>query len=113
VTPERWHKVTELFHAARTLAPEQRERFLAQACLDDSALRREIEALLAGHDGSDKFADLRASVSNPLAPTASPEASPLLEVRSSVPTKFGDSSALAAWAASTAHSIRACIATSP
>jgi len=79
VTPERWHQVTELFHASRTLAPEQRERFLAQACRDDSALRHEIEALLAGHDGSDKFADLRASVSNPLAPTASPEASPLPE----------------------------------
>jgi eukaryotic-like serine/threonine-protein kinase len=62
-TPEslRWQRIEELFHAAVPLAPEERERFLAGACADDHALRRELEALLGAAGDSDRFlADLSA-----------------------------------------------------
>ena len=39
MTPERWHQVTDMFHAARAVAPESRRAFLAQACGEDAILR--------------------------------------------------------------------------
>jgi Spy/CpxP family protein refolding chaperone len=45
MTPEQWHKMEELFHAARERGPDA----LAYA---DPELRREVEALLA-QDASD------------------------------------------------------------
>ena len=44
--PERWRRVEELYHVARTRPPEMRPAFLDQACAGDAALRREIESLL-------------------------------------------------------------------
>ncbi|MHB8679776.1 MAG: serine/threonine-protein kinase [Rudaea sp.] len=43
----RFARLQELFDAAIALAPEQRVRFVEQACGDDAALRAELEALLA------------------------------------------------------------------
>ena len=57
-TSERWRRITALFHAARERDPEHRDRFLTDACRDDIALRREVEAMLAGHDQSDWFDEL-------------------------------------------------------
>jgi hypothetical protein len=42
-TPDR---VSELFHRAMGLAPEQRGAFLDQECGDDRGLRAEVESLL-------------------------------------------------------------------
>jgi serine/threonine protein kinase/Tol biopolymer transport system component len=50
MTPERWRQITELFHAAREQDPMRREAFLAGACREDATLRREVEAMLTGHD---------------------------------------------------------------
>ena len=47
MTPERWERVRELFHTARSLAENERPALLAEACAGDHALRREVEALLA------------------------------------------------------------------
>jgi len=47
VTPERLRQVERMFHDARERPPGEREAFLARACADDSALRREVESLLA------------------------------------------------------------------
>ena len=46
MTPERWRRIEEMYHAAMSLAEDQRVAYLATACPDDSALRAEVEALL-------------------------------------------------------------------
>ena len=48
--PERWRQVGELFHRALEHGPEERSRFLDQACGGDPALRAEVDSLLAHHD---------------------------------------------------------------
>ncbi len=47
MTPERYQQVGHLFHAVQELAPEQRARFLAEACGGDKALQQDVESLLA------------------------------------------------------------------
>jgi serine/threonine protein kinase/Tol biopolymer transport system component len=54
ITPERWHRVKELFHAALERAPEERASFLSQACAGDEAMREEVESLLGATD-ADEF----------------------------------------------------------
>ena len=65
MTPERWHQVTEMFHAARAVAPESRRQFLAQRCGEDTMLRGHVEAMLEAHDSDGPFDErpLIASVS--------------------------------------------------
>ena len=48
--PERWRQVGELFHRALEHGPEERSRFLDEACGGDAALRAEVDSLLAHHD---------------------------------------------------------------
>ncbi|MDR3702990.1 MAG: serine/threonine-protein kinase [Candidatus Sulfopaludibacter sp.] len=51
MTIERWEQVKDLLHQAMQLVPEQRARFLDEACSSDDALRAEVESLLlAGED---------------------------------------------------------------
>ena len=50
MTPERWQRVEALYHAADARPPDERAAFLAEACPDDDALRRDVEALL--HESS-------------------------------------------------------------
>jgi serine/threonine protein kinase len=52
MTPEQYERLTELFHAAVELAPDQRAVFLSQACNGDPDLRRELESLLTVRDGA-------------------------------------------------------------
>jgi Tol biopolymer transport system component len=47
MNPERWRQIEELFHSAFERAPEDRKRFLEDACRDDADLRVEVESLLA------------------------------------------------------------------
>ena len=47
MTPERWRRVETLYHAALARQAPDRATFLADACADDEALRREVESLLA------------------------------------------------------------------
>ena len=47
MSPERFQKVEEIYHAARELEPSGRSAFLARACDGNEELRRELEALLA------------------------------------------------------------------
>jgi eukaryotic-like serine/threonine-protein kinase len=48
---QRWRQVEQLYHSALEREPGQRGAFLAEACLGDGELRREVESLLA-QDGS-------------------------------------------------------------
>src|SRR6478736_1287363 len=38
VPPERWHRLTAIFHAASARDPDTRDAFLADACADDASL---------------------------------------------------------------------------
>jgi eukaryotic-like serine/threonine-protein kinase len=46
MTIQRWEDVKELLHQALRLAPDERARFLDEACTSDAALRAEVESLL-------------------------------------------------------------------
>jgi serine/threonine-protein kinase len=50
MTPERFRQIGRLFAAALEHEEGQRGTFLEQACAGDSALRQEVEALLASHE---------------------------------------------------------------
>ncbi|NBC18522.1 MAG: protein kinase [Bacteroidetes bacterium] len=55
--PDRWSRVQTLFHAARTVPPDDRDRFLDRRCGDHPSLRREVEALLQADAQDDAFLD--------------------------------------------------------
>jgi predicted ATPase len=57
MTPERWEQIGELYLAAQELEVAQRSTFLAQACANDTELRREIESLLAAEAKAGDFID--------------------------------------------------------
>jgi serine/threonine protein kinase len=46
MTPERWERIQELYHAVGACAEADRAQFLADACGGDIALEREVQALL-------------------------------------------------------------------
>jgi serine/threonine protein kinase len=50
MTPEHWQQVKQVFQSAIERPPDERAIFLAQACLDDSRLRSEVESLISAHD---------------------------------------------------------------
>ena len=50
MTPERWRQVEEIFQAAIDLLPEDRRRYLSEACANDDLLKRDVELLLSQHD---------------------------------------------------------------
>ena len=52
MTPERWRRIEDLFHAAQERAPGERDAFLALECAGDAVLRQEVQSLLAQHDGT-------------------------------------------------------------
>jgi serine/threonine protein kinase/tetratricopeptide (TPR) repeat protein len=52
MTPEHWRQIEEIFQAALDLVPEERSRYVSQACADDTGLRRDVEALLLQHDSA-------------------------------------------------------------
>lgn len=55
MTPERWERIKQLFHAALEQEPGQRAEFLRRACASDDPLREEVEAMLARHTASPDF----------------------------------------------------------
>src|SRR5437870_4896156 len=67
MTPERWRRITGIFHAAREREPGRRDAFVAEACRDDPTLRREVEAMLVGLEDAGQFGEtpLFASASGP------------------------------------------------
>ena len=53
---ERWRQIENIFHLALERDPQERSSFLAQACAQgDPALRREVESLIAYHEGAGSF----------------------------------------------------------
>ena len=49
MTPQQYERLTELFHAALEIAPEDRSAYLNQVSHGDAELRGELDSLLAAH----------------------------------------------------------------
>src|SRR5688572_14782621 len=54
---DRWHQITDMFHAARERDPARRAAFLADACREDVTLRQEVEAMLDGDANAGCFGE--------------------------------------------------------
>ncbi len=61
MTPERWKQAKEIFNAALDCPVDERAAFLAEACGDDLALRREIERLINSHEQAGDFIEAPAA----------------------------------------------------
>jgi serine/threonine protein kinase len=72
MTPERWHQITEIYHAARERDPARRDAFVAEQCLGDAALQHEVEAMLAGLDDVGEFGERAVFLSASSRDTGSP-----------------------------------------
>src|SRR5438094_4197982 len=55
MTPERWQKLEEFFHAALEREPDDRAAFVVEVCDGDDDLRRELESMLDHHEQADSF----------------------------------------------------------
>ena len=58
--PERWHRVSDVFHRALDQDPADRDAFLNDVCGDDPDLRAEVDSLIAHHDKADGFLETPA-----------------------------------------------------
>lgn len=74
MTPQKYQQISQLYHEALALAPDERAAFLAQACAADEWLGAKVTALLAAHEEAGEFlpalaiaADLLAHKTGPLA----------------------------------------------
>jgi eukaryotic-like serine/threonine-protein kinase len=47
MTPERWRRIEDIYHAAQGREPGERGAFVSEACGGDAELKRQIEAMLA------------------------------------------------------------------
>jgi len=74
VTPERWRRIEEIFHAALERPEEERSAFLAAAAGDDAELLAEAGALVREADGDD--APIAGAVAAGLALAAAEEPAP-------------------------------------
>ncbi|MFQ5805045.1 MAG: tetratricopeptide repeat protein [Phycisphaerae bacterium] len=60
MTPDRWQRVKQLFHAALPMETQARKAFLDEACGDDAMLRLEVESLIASHEQGSSFFEVPA-----------------------------------------------------
>ena len=65
MTPERWRKITEVFHTARAYDAARRDAFLSEACATDLAMRREVESLIAAHGQAGQFGNIPVGLHAP------------------------------------------------
>ena len=55
MTPERWQHIKKLLQSALERGPEERSKFLAEACAGDEPLRQQIELLIKSHEQAGDF----------------------------------------------------------
>ena len=72
VDPERWHRLSDIFHKALEEKPERRDTFLEEACGGDAALRDEVASLLAHHDQTNEVIDTSTHLVDAELPEADP-----------------------------------------
>jgi eukaryotic-like serine/threonine-protein kinase len=57
MSPNRWHLVTDIFHAALARKADSRAAYLVEACMDDPTLRPDVDVLLA-HQEAGSFGEV-------------------------------------------------------
>lgn len=57
MNPERWRQIADVFQSALRRNTAERGAFLAEACVGDEELQREVEALLSSHECASRFMD--------------------------------------------------------
>ncbi len=55
MTREEWQHVKEVLHNALEVPPAGRAAYLDKACNDNTAIRGEVESLLASHEDAGTF----------------------------------------------------------
>jgi hypothetical protein len=85
---ERWRRIEDLYHAARSLPAGARAQFLASECREDESLRSEVESLIAQPDRTWSWPGSQVHISD----------EEILGKRASVTTTCSACSALAGWA---------------
>src|SRR5690242_17175744 len=55
MTPERWHRIEQIYHAAMERGATDRASFLEQECAGDETLRRQIVSLIAAGEQESDF----------------------------------------------------------
>jgi non-specific serine/threonine protein kinase len=55
MTPERWEKIRELFHATFERSADDRSAYLTHACAADPSLRADVEKLISSHEAAPSF----------------------------------------------------------
>ncbi len=55
-----WQKVREIFDSALRRKPDERRRFVSEACGEDKILLAEVESLLSSHDSAESFMETPA-----------------------------------------------------
>jgi hypothetical protein len=109
--PERRRRVEEVCDAALDRDVRERPAFVAAACGEDDALRREVEALLAHAQEAETF--LEAPLGTVAAEVLAGEGDSSSSAGRSVRTRSSRSWARVAWARCTAPGTRSWAATSP
>src|SRR5947209_1222718 len=74
MTPERWHRVKQLFEAALEQDGASRSGFVAQAAADDSAVAEQVLRLLSSDERAGSFLDVPAGLSTPDVAESAPAA---------------------------------------
>jgi len=57
---KRWQRVEALYHSALKIPADQRVAFLEDSCVGDTALREEVESLLARMSQAEDFLEAPA-----------------------------------------------------
>ncbi len=55
MTPERWQQVQRIYESALVRETAARPAYLAEACVGDEGLRKEIDTLLAHAESAEHF----------------------------------------------------------
>jgi len=55
MTPERWQKIEQMYHAALEREESQRSAYLREVCVGDEQLLQEVESLLAQENRAEEF----------------------------------------------------------
>jgi serine/threonine protein kinase len=61
---ERWRRIEDLYHAAKSLPTGSRAQYLSTECRGDESLRSEVESLIAQPDHTWAGPDRNANVSD-------------------------------------------------
>jgi WD40 repeat protein len=77
MTPQRYQRVRELYHAVCELSPADRDDHLSRACEGDSELRAVVESLLrTSEDGEDAFSESKLGIGRAITDAALKSAPP-------------------------------------